>query len=94
MGNEYKKISVDYYYKGNWQIVIYGHSLDSTDADSLRWLMGHGEKSDIASNKVKIYYLDENSYNRQIANAIQIIGEENLIESVHSGKLIFLPINK
>ena len=92
LGNDYKKISKNYYQYYKWQIVIYGHSLDSTDADSLHWLMGQEEKFDTELDKVIIYYYDEKSYNRQIANAIQIIGKKALMSAVHSGKLVFLPV--
>ena len=77
-----------------WQIVIYGHSLDPTDKESLCWLLGEDKNHKINLSKVIVYYYDEKSYNQQIANAIQIIGKEALIENVHSGKLVFEPIPK
>ena len=77
-----------------WQIVIYGHSLDPTDKESLCWLLGEDKNHKINLSKVIVYYYDEKSYNQQIANAIQIIGKETLINNVHSGKLIFEPIPK
>lgn len=54
--------------------------------------MGQEEKFDTELDKVIIYYYDEKSYNRQIANAIQIIGKKALMSAVHSGKLVFLPV--
>ena len=35
---------------------------------------------------------DENNYNQQIANAIQIIGKEELIDSVNLERIVFKPI--
>ena len=92
LGNDYKKISKNYYQYYKWQIIIYGHSLDATDKDSLRWLMGQEEKFDTELDTITIYYYDENSYNKQIANAIQIIGKKALMDAVHSDKLVFLPV--
>ena len=77
-----------------WQVIIYGHSLDPTDKDSLRWLLGEDQNHRFNLSKVIIYYYDEKSYNQQIANTIQIIGKEALINNVRSGKLIFEPIPK
>lgn len=71
-----------------WQIVFYGHSLDSTDKDSLNWLLKKA-----GDFQVKIYYYDDDDYNQQIANAIQLIKKDQLIKDVNAGRIIFLPIN-
>ena len=95
LGNQYKNITK---FKGEyifWEVIIYGHSLDSTDIDSLRWLMSNSTTQNPALHpikKISIYYYDENSYNQQIANAIQIIGKDKLIEAVNSERIVFLPI--
>ena len=95
LGNQYKNITK---FKGEyifWEVIIYGHSLDSTDIDSLRWLMSNSTTQNPALHpikKISIYYYDENSYNQQIANAIQIIGKDELIEAVNSERIVFLPI--
>ena len=39
LGNQYKKITQSDNQNIVWQVIIYGHSLDSTDKDSLKWLM-------------------------------------------------------
>lgn len=99
LGNQYEKVTK---IKDNriipWQVIIYGHSLDVTDKDSLYWLLKRrDEKKHVTnvSNAIKfiIYYHDENAYNQQIANAIQIIGKDELIESVNSERIVFLSMN-
>lgn len=82
-----------------WQVVIYGHSLDSTDQDSLSWLMKNWKRNGTIDRsqpikRIFIHYHDENSYNQQIANAIQIVGKDELIDSVNSGRIVFLSINE
>ena len=44
------------------------------------------------ASKIIIYYYDEDNYNQQIANAIQIIGKEELIDSVNVGRIVFKPM--
>ena len=99
LGNQYEKVTK---IKDNriipWQVIIYGHSLDVTDKDSLYWLLKrHDEKNYVTNvsnaSKIIIYYYDENAYNQQIANAMQIIGKDELIEAVNSERIIFLPMN-
>ena len=89
LGNNYRNIlppKPDAHNK--WQIVFYGHSLDSTDKNSLKWLL---EKS--SEFPIKIYYYDDSDYNQQIANAIQLIKKDQLIKDVNAGRIDFLPMN-
>ena len=99
LGNQYEKVTK---IKDNriipWQVIIYGHSLDVTDKDSLYWLLKRRDEKNYVTNvsnasKIIIYYYDENAYNQQIANAMQIIGKDELIEAVNSERIIFLPMN-
>lgn len=59
------------------RITIFGHSLDITDRDILRDLIMNDNVY------VTIYYYDENAFGSQIANLVQIIGQEALIRRVH-----------
>lgn len=89
LGNNYRNIlppKPDAHNK--WQIVFYGYSLDSTDKNSLKWLL---EKS--SEFPIKIYYHDDSDYNQQIANAIQLIKKDQLIKDVNAGRIDFLPMN-
>ncbi|MBE6101013.1 MAG: hypothetical protein E7200_02770 [Selenomonas ruminantium] len=99
LGNQYKSTTKN---KDNriipWQVVIYGHSLDPTDKDSLYWLMKRIDKQNgitevSNATKIIIYYYNEDDYNQQIANAIQIIGKDELIDSVNCGRIVFKPID-
>lgn len=93
LGDDYKNIIIGYYANYKWQIVIYGHSLDATDKDSLHWLLSKSTKLGTPVKDILIYYYDEYAYNQQIANMIQLIGKDELIESVSSKRIVFLPIN-
>ena len=98
LGNKYKDITkIKDGRMIPWQTVIYGHSLDPTDKDSLYWLMKQYDNingiTDVSkASKIIIYYYDEDNYNQQIANAIQIIGKEELINSVNLERIVFKPI--
>lgn len=59
------------------QVTIFGHSLDITDKDILRDLIFNDNVM------VTIYYYDEMAFGSQIANLVQIIGQEALIRRVH-----------
>ncbi len=67
--------------KSNWntkhRVTIFGHSLDITDRDILHDLIVNDNVM------VTIYYYDETTFGSQIANLVQIIGQETLIRSVH-----------
>lgn len=63
-------------------IYFFGHSLDITDKDILKDLiLGDNEKNYPA--KINIYYNDEETYARQIANLVKVIGQDKLIEKVY-----------
>ena len=93
LGNEYRRIAnMDFGKHYKWQIIIYGHSLDPTDKDSLLWLLSKSTRFQTPVDSINIYYYDEKAYNQQIANAIQIIGKNTLIDDVNSERIIFKPI--
>ena len=83
LGNDYRNI-IQPKSNSNRQVVVYGHSLAANDKDSLRWLMKNS-----AVKRIIVYHFDEETHHRQIANAIQIIGKDKLIEDVNSGRIIF-----
>lgn len=62
----------------NWmeeidEVYIFGHSLDTTDGDTLRDLI----LNDYVD--VTIFYVDKKRYGQQIANLVKVIGQEELI---------------
>ncbi len=58
-------------------IYIFGHSLDITDKDVLYKLIMHG------NTKTTIYYHDDDSYKKQIANLVRVLSQDVLIDSVY-----------
>ena len=68
-GNLYKVNYSEY----TFNIFIYGHSLDVTDADILRRLILRDD------TKVTIFYHSKEALGDQIAHLVRVIGEEELI---------------
>ena len=66
-------------------LVIFGHSLDYSDADVLRNIVCHK-----AVKSIDIYYHDENAHNRLIANMVKLIGKNKLIERVGNKEIEFI----
>ncbi len=58
-------------------IYIFGHSLDITDKDVLYKLIMHG------NTKTTIYYHNNDSYKKQIANLVRVLSQDVLIDSVY-----------
>ncbi len=76
-GNEHKKwLQQRQGIQENIEVMFFGHSLDATDSDIIKDLIF------CESSKVKIYYYDEKAHQQIVANLVEIIGKENLIEYV------------
>ena len=76
-GNEYKKwLQQRKGINEKIEVMFFGHSLDATDSDIIRDLISHD------NSVVKIYYFNEQTHQQIVANLIEIIGKDNLIESV------------
>lgn len=58
-------------------LFIFGHSLSVTDKDILKTLIN------MKATKTTIFYHDQESLARHIANLVKILGEEELIAKVH-----------
>lgn len=71
-------------------IYIYGHSLDITDKDILKELLM------LPRTQITIFYYNKNDYAQKITNLVGIIGQDELIESVHgeNPRVIFKEIQK
>lgn len=61
-------------------IYIFGHSLDITDKDILKELI------DRENTITTIFYCNKRVYAKQIANLVNILGQDKLIERVHGSK--------
>ena len=83
-GNNYKMWLATKTRQKNY-ITIIGHSLALTDKDIFRELIMNQNIS-----KTTIYYFDEKSYRDQIANLVEIIGQDTLIEKVNNESLVFI----
>lgn len=67
---------------------FFGHSLSDTDGDIIRSICGH-------VSKILIYYMDnadDKDYEQKVINIINVLGKENAIQSIHSGKIQFIKI--
>lgn len=56
---------------------IYGHSLDETDEDILKYVIGDKDVSGrlkLKPKKVKIYYYDDEDYEQKVINLIKLYG--------------------
>lgn len=71
-----------------WNVIIYGHSLDVTDSDSLRWLMTHPLVKSII-----IYYFNTESLNSIIANMTIILGKNLLLQKIDEQVIYFKSVN-
>lgn len=72
--------------KSDIDVYIFGHSLDVTDGEVLRYV--------ILNENVKrtvIFYHSQDSYIAQINNLTRIIGKDNLITKTGNGEIVFHP---
>lgn len=86
-GNEYKKwLQQRKGINEKIEVMFFGHSLDATDSDIIRDLICYDH------SEVKIYYFNEKAHQQIVANIIEIIGKDNLIEFVsgESPKIEFI----
>lgn len=76
-GNEYKKwLQQRKGINEKIEVMFFGHSLDATDSDIIRDLICYD------NSVVKIYYFDEQAHQQIVANLIEIIGKDSLIDFV------------
>lgn len=73
----------NFFYK---DVYFYGHSLDKTDDESIRWICNHSEK-------MIIFFLDEDDYKQKVVNLIAIFGKQEATEMIQRGKICFEKIN-
>lgn len=67
-----------------YELHIYGHSLDTTDEDILKYIM-------VASKKIYIYYYTQEDYESKVINLIALYGREELEENMDNGRFEFVP---
>jgi len=59
------------------EISFFGHSLDATDGDVIKDMVMH------ESSLITIFYYDKSAYKQIVANLIEIIGKDNLVDFVY-----------
>ena len=67
----------------NYNVVIYGHSLDKTDEDVIRSFL---EKA----NNVIIYYYNDEDYEHKVINLISMFGRQTVEEYIDNGTIEFM----
>ncbi len=70
----------------NYNLHIYGHSLDQTDEDILKNIISNADS-------VIIYYYDDEDYARKIINLIKLYGRRNVEENLEGGFWKFVLTN-
>lgn len=73
----------------NYYLYIYGHSLDETDEDILKYIIGYIDEEGILRmkpRKVLIYYYDDFDYDQKVINLIKLYGR-SIVEKYMEDKL-------
>lgn len=76
---------------------IYGHSLDETDEDILKYIMGDVDgsgKMKLKPKKVIIYFYDAIDYEQKVINLIKLYGRTVVEEYMENGLFGFAEIRK
>lgn len=80
--------------KEEYRLHIYGHSLDETDEDILKYMIGRiGEQGQLIlyPKQVIIYYYDEYDYDQKVINLIKLYGRPIVEEFMENEKFKFIP---
>lgn len=78
----------------DYTLHIYGHSLDETDEDILKYVIGDKDengKLDLKPKKVIIYYYDSFDYEQKVINLIKLYGRAIVEEYMENGLFEFIP---
>lgn len=78
--------------KEAYELYVYGHSLDKTDGDVLKYLIGEISESGILRlkpKKVIFFYYDQEDYEQKIINLISIYGRDNVEKNIETGGFEF-----
>ena len=79
--------------KAEYRLHIYGHSLDETDEDILKYMIGRiGEQGQLIlyPKQVIIYYYDESDYEQKVINLIKLYGRPIVEEFMENEKFKFI----
>ena len=102
-GTQYKKF-IHQIYKDecrvssyqDFSLYIYGHSLDETDADILKYVIGckvTDEELRLEPKEVTIFYYDDADYEQKVTNLINLYGRSIVEKYIEDNKFIFVETN-
>lgn len=102
-GTEYKKhvkrkmrAQSGIVYRQPYQLHIYGHSLDSTDEDVIKYAIGDMDENGnfrLKADKVFIYYYSQADFEQKVINLIDLYGRSVVEAYMESGEFLFVPIS-
>lgn len=75
---------------------IYGHSLDETDKDVLKFVIGDFDDRNqfqMKARKVIIYYYDQQDFELKVINLITLFGRDIVEKNMDDNKIIFIKID-
>ena len=81
----------------NYNLYIYGHSLDETDADILKYVIGDRDsegKMQMISKRVVVFYYDETDYEQKVINLINLYGRDIVEDYMERNRFEFLETSK
>ncbi len=98
-GIRYKKIinrryvnSLGQSVRSPFELYIYGHSLDITDEDILKYVIGDKKNENeiaLKPKKVIIFYYDQADYEQKVINLINLYGRTIIEKYIENGKFEF-----
>ena len=80
----------------DYELYIYGHSLDETDKDVLKFAIGDFDdenKFQMKARKVVIYYYDQQDFELKVINLITLFGRDIVEKNMDDNKIIFIKID-
>lgn len=86
----------NYYIDSSYELYIYGHSLDETDKDVLKFAIGDFDDKNqfqMKARKVIIYYYDQQDFELKVINLITLFGRDIVEKNMDDNKIIFIKID-
>lgn len=80
----------------DYELYIYGHSLDETDKDVLKFAIGDFDdrnRFQMKARKVIIYYYDQQDFELKVINLITLFGRDIVEKNMDDNKIIFIKID-
>lgn len=80
----------------DYELYIYGHSLDETDKDVLKFAIGVFDDKNqfqMKARKVIIYYYDQQDFELKVINLITLFGRDIVEKNMDDNKIIFIKID-